>query len=345
MLKAILLKTLFLATAFSISSHAMDKPNNGQPVRKEIEGLESAQNPAKKAKSDSDLQKELIIKNVHQGIYNLDLTAINSLLVSDSYKTLNQNEKSNLREIALQYFYQVNEFAQKGIELAANATDPDIKQRFDHQEEISAIKKICRILNVFLHLKNLRFPQALFSPKPYPNGPCMSLDKALDSLIMAEQQQISSCCFHLTLYNIAKVLVDKKKEGITIEIVTNQKQSDSNPILQPLQHLVANEVLVSSPRNNSYETNHHKFFIFKNNVLNKSLVWMGSYNPTGHSNANSWDDAMIIDDTEVIQDYIGRFNQLKSASKPITLQELQNIQSNPSEWALTQNNVPKELRK
>jgi len=161
---------------------------------------------------------------------------------------------------------------------------------------------------------------------------------------MAEQEQISSCCFHLTLYNLATALVDKKTEGVDIELVTDQSQGN-NPSLQALKLLVANGVSVSSPRNKPFEINHHKFFIFKNNVLNKPLVWMGSYNPTGNSNENSWDDAMILDDADVIQDYLQRFNEVKTASKLITIQELNAIKSIPTEYSLRNNNVPKELWK
>jgi hypothetical protein len=320
----------------------MEKPGNGQTIRKETDG-QVIQNLEKKAKSDSELQKQLFVEGISQHVQNLDSTAVSTYLTLDSCKSLSCDEKLKLYEFASKHANEINQFAQAGSQLMAKATDAGLKQRFSHQEDVGAANKIRTSLNVFLHLKNFKFPQALFSPRQFQVGP--SLDKALESLIMAEQQGISSCCFHLTLYNIAKTLVDKKKEGITIEIITNQKQSDSNPILQPLKHLVANGIAISAPKSNPFETNHHKFFIFKSNILNKPLVWMGSYNPTGHSNANSWDDAMIIDDAEVIQDYIGRFNQLKSASKPITLQELQNTASNPSDWALGQNNVPKELWK
>lgn len=334
---------IFQVLALSLLSfhlYTMEKPEDGHSIRKEIENSESTQAPAKKAKCDPDIEKELTTLEITKQIYNLNVTALSTYLSQDSCKFLNYEDKYALFKLAAEHANKIDEFAKLGSQLTANTQDPYIKELFAHNRETLASRHNALILNAFLYLKNFKFPQALFTPRKLPYYP--PLDKALESLISTEQQEIYSSCFHLTLYNIAAALAEKKKEGIQVEIVTNQNQG-GNPILQPIKHLIASGIQVLTPRSSGYEMNHHKFFIFKNNILNKSLLWTGSYNPTGNSNHNSWDDVIILDDIDVIKDYENRFKEIKSASKPITMQELQNIPSNPSSWTLGQNNVPREL--
>ena len=346
MFKSMSFKVFLLASSFAVSLQAMDGPGKGSAVRKELPGFESEQNAAKKAKIDAaDNPYELDIHDtILLGIHNIDVVAMGALLLSDTCKLLSPDQKSKLYELASHNAAIIREISQQGSLLTAHATDMQVRQRFSHQEDLVAIKKIEGQLNVFRYLKTLRFPQALFSAKPYHNGPRISLDHALEALIMAEEEHISSCCFHLSLFNIARALVNKKIEGVQIELVTNQTQG-MNPSLHALKHMASNGVLLFSTRNSTWEMNHHKFFVFKRNVLDKPLVWMGSYNPTGTSNDNAWDDVVILDDNEIIQSYLHRFAEIKSASKAITYQELQSTPSNPCDLVLKYNNVPRELWK
>jgi phosphatidylserine/phosphatidylglycerophosphate/cardiolipin synthase-like enzyme len=70
---------------------------------------------------------------------------------------------------------------------------------------------------------------------------------------------------------------------------------------------------------------------------------MGSYNLTGHTNENSWEDVVLLDDKDVIQDYLNRFEEIKQISHALTLDDLQKIKTNPSGFALKINNVPKKI--
>ncbi len=307
-------------------------------------GMESA---PKKPRTDAEgKQEEITIEHrINWGISDMNPSEMGALLSSDLCKALSYEQKTELYKLAVEQSSRIKQICELGAPLVARTGDERIKKRFSHEEDLEAAKKIETLMNVWRHLKRLRFPHALFNPRPYQSGPRITLDNALEAFILAEQEQISGCCFHLTLYNIANALIAKKNSGVIAELITNQTQGD-NPCLQALELITSNGITISCPKNKkTWETNHHKFFVFKRNVLDKPLVWTGSYNVTGHSNENSWENVVVLDDTEVIDDYMQEFAIINSASKVISLQELQAIQPNPSEYALAQNNVPVESRK
>lgn len=305
--------------------------------------VDAAQPEGKRTKvTDADDENIGISTKIVWEIYNLDPVAMIALLGSDLCKDLTLEQKSQLHERASKQESGIKELSQKGAELTAQATNMHVKQRFSYNEELHAIKRIKAQLDVFKYLKNLRFPQALFSPRPYHKGLRPSLNTVLEAFIMGEQEAIASSCFHLTFFDVARKLWAKRSEGVNVELVTNQNQGE-NPPLQALEALIKNGVNVYCPKDNKYEENHHKFFVFTKNITDKPLVWMGSYNPTGHANENSWDDVMLVDDLDVIQDYIDRFAQIKTASQQLTLKDLKGMASNPRERSLRNNNVPQEL--
>lgn len=335
-------KILLSSLLFIISLPAMESTCKDIPIKKVGSPL-SEQPSAKKARTDTtDTQEEItIVDEILLSVYDFNPAAVCALLASDACKSLQYDQKSKLYEMAHSYEQNIAQIAKM---VTAKASDPCVRQRYAHEEDLQILKKVNAQLHAFTCLKNFQFPQALFSPQPYQKGPNISLDKILEALILAEQQQISACCYHLTLFNVAKAFAAKKKDGIDIEFITNQTQGQ-NTSSHAIEHMVSNGIPLFCPRNRERETNHHKFFVFKCNVLGKPLVWTGSYNPTGHSEEHSWDNALILDNNAVIEDFLGQFGQIKKASQPITLPELQSIKTTPSEWVLKKNNVPEELWK
>jgi len=181
------------------------------------------------------------------------------------------------------------------------------------------------IPDAFKFLENFKFPRTLFTYQPYHHimnpkiGANAPLNLVLDTLIKNEQEGILVCCFHISDYDIAQSLINTNKKRIPVEIVTNQQQAGD---LTAIKLLIQSEISVSCPNSHRYEMNHHKFIIFKRNILNKCLVWHGSYNPTVYSNASSWDDATISDNAAQIQDFKQRFQEIKAVSDPMTLESL-----------------------
>lgn len=312
--------------------------------REELSGDSISAQETKKPKI-ANFENPLITK-IKKNIHNINPIIIGALLSTDDACALTKEEKNALFEHAEQCKNTILQMCRLGQTFTNNADDQSIKEKFSYDTEYKNTKKITNYLLAFKFLKKLTFPQALFNPRPY----CATdlrpkLDTVLEAIIMNEQEKISACCFHITLFNVAQALVNQKNEGVTVEVLTNQKQGEHNPVLHALIHLIENNIPVSYPKtaNKDFETNHHKFLVFKNNIHDKSLLWMGSYNLTGHTNENSWEDVVLLDDKDVIQEYLNRFEEIKQISHPLTLDDLQKIKTNPSGFVLKINNVPKKI--
>ena len=102
----------------------------------------------------------------------------------------------------------------------------------------------------------------------------------------------------------------------TIDIIADQDQGKSLNAKWVLTILQEKDIPIASPKNDTFEQMHHKFFIFKKNLFDKPLLVIGSYNPTDHSTTHSWDDILITDDSNIIEQYQNRFEEVKKRSTP-----------------------------
>lgn len=171
-------------------------------------------------------------------------------------------------------------------------------------------------LYAFKFLPQLTLPQAFFTPVPYKrlSDKRPNLDQIIEALVRNEQEKIYVCCYHFKAKSLAESLFNQKNKGVSIEIIANQSQGKPED-WWILTNLKNNNIPVFSPQNDKFEQMHHKFFIFKKNLLNKSLLVVGSYNPTPYGNTSSWDDIIILDDQKLIGQYIERFETIKERSK------------------------------
>ncbi|MFH1254774.1 MAG: phospholipase D-like domain-containing protein [bacterium] len=247
---------------------------------------------------------------IKREISNLNLIAIGYLLESDEATTVTAQQRQTLYIDALNREAEISQLLEEGHCLSGAASN---------------IGRIISYLNAFKVLENFKFPRPLFTYPPYHHrsnpeiGANTSLNLALDALIKNEQEGILICCFHMSDSDIAKSLMFKNKHGVPVEIVTNQEQAGD---LAAIKLLIRSGTPVSCPNSHRFEMNHHKFIIFKRNILNKCLVWHGSYNSTYQSSVRSWEDITIDDNPIVIQAFMKRFQEIKSASTPMTLELL-----------------------
>ncbi len=321
-----------------------------------IFGMEEGESDLKKPKIDEqEMVQEYVEMSIGEVIEcwalqtswyisNLDAAGVRAQLAHSDAALLSNDKREHFLTKANQIAQEFITLAQIGQRMAQEVAQRDLMQRLTiHQEDAKQATQIKNLFYAFKFFKQFKFPQVFFSPRPYTNDPRPSLDKILEVLIINENASICACCFHITLYNVAQHLVDQKEQGVVVDVLTNQKQGENVP-LQAIKLLLRNGIPVAAPRNKSYETNHHKFLVFGSNVLKKPLVWAGSYNATGHSNQNSWEDASILDDEAYVQSFQERFNEIKEASELITEDEMNAIVSNPSHHSLHNNNVPEEER-
>jgi phosphatidylserine/phosphatidylglycerophosphate/cardiolipin synthase-like enzyme len=286
-----------------------------------------------------------LLKEVGTHLVRFEPDELEQLLACDVAAGIPTGERAQLHERATQILASITSFEAESQKFRLPQISEEQRNKFSFGAECLKAKRMCCVLDAFKYLNQFKFPQVHFSPRPYNPDGRPSLDKILEVLIANERSGISACCFHLTLFNVAERLVDKNLEGIHVCLITNQKQGEAVPT-QAILRLVDNDIAVLAPSSNSYENNHHKFFIFDSNLVKRTLVWCGSYNPTGHANENSWEDVTIMDDAEVVQAFRRRFEEIRGASKRMSRQDIQAKHPKlPTDNSLTRNKVPDELWK
>lgn len=139
------------------------------------------------------------------------------------------------------------------------------------------------------------------------------IQKMLIDLISKEQKSIKIAIFAFTDIEIAKALMAAHARGVTVRIICDcsclrakfskisllQKEGITVFVYTPAQeHLFINDLM------------HHKFVIFEKNIMNKSLLWTGSFNFTKSANTKNQENVLIIDDQHLIALYNTHFDHL-----------------------------------
>ena len=128
-------------------------------------------------------------------------------------------------------------------------------------------------------------------------GPDDNLRKKLLELIAQEQKKISVAVFMLTDKKIAEALVQAKRRGTTIEVVTDPNciRSEYNKIKWLLSEGIP--VFVYDPRKKKkgslHNIMHNKFVIFEQHKKT-GTVWTGSLNFTKSASQNNQETAVIL---------------------------------------------------
>jgi phosphatidylserine/phosphatidylglycerophosphate/cardiolipin synthase-like enzyme len=156
--------------------------------------------------------------------------------------------------------------------------------------------------------------KALFSPDDDPK-------KVLLGLIHAEQQAITIAIFSLTDYDICKALISAAQRGVHVEIIADRGCASTE--WSKIQKLFYAEIPVSiypiDPTSKAIM--HNKFAVFSLNLTNKPLLWTGSFNFT-YSAANwNQENALVLDDLELIRSYLKQFAIIKTRSVPFQPEE------------------------
>ena len=180
-----------------------------------------------------------------------------------------------------------------------------------------------------------RIRRALFSPDDNPQD-------TLITLIQAEREKISIAAFSFTSVIIAQELVKAKNRGVKIDVIADGQSCASQYSKIPLlrENNISVRIYPSEPfhdhthRNDtcSHENGidavcptqpdenlktsaigimHNKFMIFKRSLLNRSILWTGSYNFTRSANNKNQENIIITEDLDLIRAYREQFEKIK----------------------------------
>ncbi|MEX0849237.1 MAG: ankyrin repeat domain-containing protein [Candidatus Dependentiae bacterium] len=136
-----------------------------------------------------------------------------------------------------------------------------------------------------------------------------------------EKISIQCAMFRFTHGRPAKKFVAKHRKGVAIDaIVDNDYKTD---FCIALRYMINNGIAVrestkgSDEKQDKYYNMHHKYIIFGNNAKDKPLLVTGSCNFTQQAFTQNWENIIIIDDQEAINQFLIQHAHLRKYSKPI----------------------------
>lgn len=172
------------------------------------------------------------------------------------------------------------------------------------------------LLCMFIHTHQIKAPQVavLFSN----NDP---VQEKLLNLIACETESIKIAVFRLSDKIVANKLIEQKKAGVSIEIITDAGGLDTriNQILRLHEAGIPIYIYPPSKTRNQYTLMHHKFSLFAHNGRQREpIIWTGSYNFTTAASAHNQENVLIIyGDQLIYQKFLYEFEQLKKISQKL----------------------------
>ena len=168
-------------------------------------------------------------------------------------------------------------------------------------------------------IKNDCIKKALFTSKH-------NIQEILCNLIINEKKSIKIAMYLLTDKNIANAIIQAKKENnIDIELITCATNLENNN--SKIWQLYENDIKIfifDAPKKTKKKSRsryapimHNKFLIFENNLDNKSILVTGSFNCTVSAQANNKENVIVLEDKDLIVDFISEFEDIKASSRAI----------------------------
>ena len=186
-------------------------------------------------------------------------------------------------------------------------SDTDIQQRSQeprHEQNQHDIP--------FNLVHNGRVKQVYFSPDD-------QVHKVLEYLINSEKERIRVAVFNFTDGGIAKALHRAKRRGVRVEVIVDRLCTTDR--FNKTQELIRSglDVFVYNQRKNHMFPGlmHNKFVVFGKNILEKELIWTGSFNFTKSAHVRNQENVVVLDEKAMIRKYRRRFERLKLMSKII----------------------------
>lgn len=148
--------------------------------------------------------------------------------------------------------------------------------------------------------------RAYFSPKD-------NIKQQLIDLIDQEKKSIKVSVYTFTDKDIALALINAKKRGVAVEVITDGNASRDKFSKISLLKQEGIMVRVYEPQDEGLINNlmHHKFVVFGCNKEDESLLWTGSFNFTKSANARNQENVIVLQDEAIIDQYVTQFEQLK----------------------------------
>ncbi len=155
---------------------------------------------------------------------------------------------------------------------------------------------------------NSRIRRALFAPDD-------DIQNLLITLIDEEKEQILVTAYSITDSEVVNALIKAQRRGIDVQVLVD----GSNAITahSKVNLFIKQRVplwIYPSVKHDSKKPvgiMHNKFMIFKKGLLNRSILWTGSFNFTHSAQHRNQENVIVTDDLALIEKYRHQFEKIK----------------------------------
>lgn len=152
-------------------------------------------------------------------------------------------------------------------------------------------------------------------------APDDNVQDELIRLINNETDSIKMAIFMLTSKPITDALCAAHARGVKVSIISDnmcarERWSKIHQLTKA--GLAVYEYTPTATQSRANDLMHHKFVIFSHNIDNKALVWTGSFNFTQSAQVRNQENAVVLNDTDVVEKFSKQFKRLKKRSKRLS---------------------------
>lgn len=132
--------------------------------------------------------------------------------------------------------------------------------------------------------------------------------KILIGLIYNEKSLIKAALYQLTDNEIVNALIDARKRGVMVEVITDKSclLSKHEKISTLKRHGIAVYVY-----NKAYSIMHNKIWVFGRNFYNRPLLLSGSANATMTGTTRNEENVIVTDRFDIVRIYNQKLDRLK----------------------------------
>lgn len=166
------------------------------------------------------------------------------------------------------------------------------------------MKRLFLSFLVFALLGSIAFAETPLTNKSSvyfsPNG---DIQDKIISAINLSKTDIKIAIYSFTSGDIAWALENAKKRGVNILIIADESQSKGKH--SEVSFLISKGINLKTISGKGRGLMHNKFAIFDN-----KKVITGSYNWTNNAEFNNYENAIFIDNQEIVNSYLTEFDKL-----------------------------------
>lgn len=142
-----------------------------------------------------------------------------------------------------------------------------------------------------------------------------NVKKVLIGLINNERRAIYALQYRISDKDIAFALCQAHKRGVKIRIIIDCSCIEDRAEKISILHTQGISIHRYKDRNS---TMHNKIFVFMDNFGHRPIIWTGSANATRSGTLKNQENVLIINDRELVQKYIKKFESLWHQTTVVT---------------------------